>query len=46
MSEPLKDKQEALLRKLWDMLTSEGKEAEYLQDADVLEAIRSMCRVE
>ena len=45
MSEPLKDKQEALLRKLWDMLTSEGKEAEYLQDAEVREAIRRMCRV-
>lgn len=45
MSEPLKDKQEALFRKLWDILTSEGKEAEHLQDAEVREAIRRMYRV-
>jgi len=45
MSEPLQDKQETLFRKLWDILTSEGKEAEYLQDAEVREAIRRMCRV-
>lgn len=45
MSEPLKDRQETLLRKLWELLTSEGREAEYLQDAEVREAIRRMYRV-
>ena len=45
MSEPLKDKQSALFHKLWKLLISEGKEAEYLQDAEVREAIRRMYRV-
>lgn len=45
MSEPLKDKQGTLFHKLWELLISEGKEAEYLQDAEVREAIRRMYRV-
>lgn len=45
MDEPLKDRQEVLFHKLWDMLASEGKEAEYLQDAEVREAIRRMGRI-
>lgn len=45
MSGDLKDKEDALFRKLWDVLQSEGKNEEYLQDAEVRKAIRQIYRV-
>lgn len=45
MSGDLKDKEEALFRKLWDVLQSEGEKEENLQDAEVRKAIRQIYRV-